>query len=361
MPLWGVNAKNTLLPAVNFTTTFAPCPSQPLPKRSSGPGHAADLPGLPRPEQGDAEGASATGPARSSTRSSGPAGSPGPRSRSRPPKPTPSQKPTKKPSAKQTGAPGRRPRDPVSRDLAHRAALGPLRGGDARRARADGRDHQRGLPAAVPRAGGRALRLRDDHLAGARRARRDDAADAGLRRARGGPLGPALRHRPGLRRARPPRSSAPSTASRTSTSTSAVRSPRSPARAAVAHCRGSAGCSATSSSTLSRAAEPYGVPVTMKTRKGIDDDHLTYLDAGRIAQESGVRGHRPARPDRGPGLLRGRRLVGDRRAGRTTSTSRCSATATSGRPRTRVRDGAADRCGRRGGRPGLPGSPVAVP
>ena len=36
------------------------------------------------------------------------------------------------------------------------------------------------------------------------------------------------------------------------------------------------------------AAEPYGVPVTMKTRKGIDDDHLTYLDAGRIAQESGA-------------------------------------------------------------------------
>ena len=35
------------------------------------------------------------------------------------------------------------------------------------------------------------------------------------------------------------------------------------------------------------AATPYGVPVTMKTRKGIDDDHLTYLDAGRIAQEAG--------------------------------------------------------------------------
>ncbi len=32
----------------------------------------------------------------------------------------------------------------------------------------------------------------------------------------------------------------------------------------------------------------YDVPVTMKTRKGIDDDHLTYLDAGRIAQEAGV-------------------------------------------------------------------------
>ncbi len=36
-----------------------------------------------------------------------------------------------------------------------------------------------------------------------------------------------------------------------------------------------------------RAAEPYGVPVTMKTRKGIDDDHLTYLEAGRIAQDAG--------------------------------------------------------------------------
>ena len=35
------------------------------------------------------------------------------------------------------------------------------------------------------------------------------------------------------------------------------------------------------------ATEPYGVPVTMKTRKGIDEDHLSYLDAGRIAQETG--------------------------------------------------------------------------
>ena len=30
------------------------------------------------------------------------------------------------------------------------------------------------------------------------------------------------------------------------------------------------------------------VPVTMKTRKGIDDDHMTFLDAGRIAVEEGV-------------------------------------------------------------------------
>lgn len=35
------------------------------------------------------------------------------------------------------------------------------------------------------------------------------------------------------------------------------------------------------------AAAPYDVPVTMKTRKGLDDDHLTYRDAGRIAQDTG--------------------------------------------------------------------------
>ncbi len=35
------------------------------------------------------------------------------------------------------------------------------------------------------------------------------------------------------------------------------------------------------------AAAPYDVPVTMKTRKGLDEDHLTFLDAGRIAQETG--------------------------------------------------------------------------
>jgi hypothetical protein len=31
VPLWGVNAENTLLPAVNFTTKFPSCPSQQLP------------------------------------------------------------------------------------------------------------------------------------------------------------------------------------------------------------------------------------------------------------------------------------------------------------------------------------------
>jgi nifR3 family TIM-barrel protein len=35
------------------------------------------------------------------------------------------------------------------------------------------------------------------------------------------------------------------------------------------------------------AAEPYRVPVTMKTRMGIDEHNLTYLDAGRIAADAG--------------------------------------------------------------------------
>ena len=36
------------------------------------------------------------------------------------------------------------------------------------------------------------------------------------------------------------------------------------------------------------AAEPAGIPVTVKMRKGIDDDHLTYVEAGLAAQEAGV-------------------------------------------------------------------------
>ncbi|MFY1637034.1 tRNA dihydrouridine synthase DusB [Solwaraspora sp. WMMB335] len=37
-----------------------------------------------------------------------------------------------------------------------------------------------------------------------------------------------------------------------------------------------------------RAAAPAGVPVTVKMRTGIDDDHLTYVEAGLAAQEAGV-------------------------------------------------------------------------
>ncbi|MBL1289470.1 tRNA dihydrouridine synthase DusB [Streptomyces sp. NPDC057067] len=35
-------------------------------------------------------------------------------------------------------------------------------------------------------------------------------------------------------------------------------------------------------------AEAGDLPVTIKMRKGIDDDHMTYLDAGRIAVEEGI-------------------------------------------------------------------------
>lgn len=35
------------------------------------------------------------------------------------------------------------------------------------------------------------------------------------------------------------------------------------------------------------AAAPFGVPVTMKTRMGIDPDHLTYADAGKAAEQAG--------------------------------------------------------------------------
>lgn len=41
VPLWGVNAANTLLPAVNFTTSFPKCPSQALPAKF-GPGATLD-------------------------------------------------------------------------------------------------------------------------------------------------------------------------------------------------------------------------------------------------------------------------------------------------------------------------------
>ena len=37
-----------------------------------------------------------------------------------------------------------------------------------------------------------------------------------------------------------------------------------------------------------RAADEFGVPVTIKTRIGIDGEHETFLDAGRIAEEEGA-------------------------------------------------------------------------
>ena len=134
---------------------------------------------------------------------------------------------------------------------------------------------------------------------------------------------------------RPSRCWSPRTAPTTSTSTSAAPCPRSRARAAARRCRGSSTCSATSSSGPCEAAGD--VPLTVKMRKGIDDDHLTYLEAGRIAPRA------PASPrvalharTAARVLLRPRRLVGDRDAeGDRHRASRCSATATSGRPPTR--------------------------
>ena len=41
-------------------------------------------------------------------------------------------------------------------------------------------------------------------------------------------------------------------------------------------------------STAVKEAAPYDVPVTIKMRKGIDTDHLTFLEAGRIAEGEGV-------------------------------------------------------------------------
>jgi nifR3 family TIM-barrel protein len=37
-----------------------------------------------------------------------------------------------------------------------------------------------------------------------------------------------------------------------------------------------------------KAAEPYGVPVTAKFRIGVDEDLITYLNTGRIAEEEGI-------------------------------------------------------------------------
>lgn len=40
--------------------------------------------------------------------------------------------------------------------------------------------------------------------------------------------------------------------------------------------------------TTVREASKANIPVTVKMRKGVDEDHLTYLDAGRIARDAGV-------------------------------------------------------------------------
>ena len=63
-----------------------------------------------------------------------------------------------------------------------------------------------------------------------------------------------------------------------------------------------------------RATEGTDIPVTVKFRIGIDDEHHTHLDAGRIAESGGRRRGRPARPHRRAALFRNRRLGTDRPA-----------------------------------------------
>jgi len=81
------------------------------------------------------------------------------------------------------------------------------------------------------------------------------------------------------------------------------------------------------------AAAPAGVPVTVKMRKGIDDDHLTYVEAGLIAQEAGVAAVALTVVRRHSATRGGRIGTPSRRSSRAW-TSPCSATATSGRPTT---------------------------
>ena len=97
--------------------------------------------------------------------------------------------------------------------------------------------------------------------------RRDDQADAGLRRARDGPLGAALRHRPDVRRPGHERHILCEEYDVAHVDlNSAARSPRSPGAAAAAL--------PWKRNLLGRILgrrwllRPYDVPVTMKTRKG---------------------------------------------------------------------------------------------
>ncbi len=78
------------------------------------------------------------------------------------------------------------------------------------------------------------------------------------------------------------------------------------------------------------------VPVTIKFRVGIDDDHTTHLDTGTCCCGTRGRSHGTPRSDGGPAVQRRRRL-GDRSASCVRSYQRrfpCTATVTSGRPET---------------------------
>ncbi len=213
IPLYVVDGRDTLIEAQTIGATFKPCPSAPLPTAvqdrqahvvlpdlpgaGAGPVGAGELPADPgvRPDHLGRRGRAARADEEEAAaerliRSLG--------------------------DALGESTHVRHRRAPAGADAGQRPRRHP------RRAGADGGHHQRGVPAALPGADGRAgghgsLRLRDDHQPRTGRGRRDDQGDAGLRRARGGALGAALRHRPDVRRSGRPRSCARSTASPTST------------------------------------------------------------------------------------------------------------------------------------------------
>ena len=102
------------------------------------------------------------------------------------------------------------------------------------------------------------------------------------------------------------------------------------------------------------------IPLTIKMRKGIDDDHLTYLEAGKAAEGRRGRLDRAARPHRGRVLLRPGRLVGHRDAEEThhgRAGARQRRHLVGGR---RAPHGRRDRLRRRRRRSRLPRPPVAV-
>ena len=230
---------------------------------------------------------------------------------------------------------------------------------DAGRAGADGGHHQRRLPPALRRAGCRSLRLRDDHQPRARRGRRDHPEDAGLRRARVGALGAALRQRPGLHRqgrrdpVRRPR-----------------RRPRRPQLrlpGAQGDPQGRRGSAAVEARPARRDPHRRGHRCGAVRRPGDDEDpqgprrrppHLPRRRPDRPGDRG--RGDRAARAHRPAGLLRRGRLGRDRRPRRPRRHPGPRQRRHLG-GRGRAPHGRADRCRRSGRRPRLPGPSVALP
>ena len=120
-------------------------------------------------------------------------------------------------------------------------------------------------------------------------------------------------------------------------------------------CRGSATCSAAIVAAAVREAEPARRAGHRQDAQG-HRRRPPHLPRGRADRRGGGRGRGgAARPDRCAGLLRARPTGAPSPGSRRPSPrSRCSATATSGRPRTRCAMVRADRVRRRRRRAGLP-------